>query len=421
MAPFFLIFLYVLSSPNLFLTTAQETAAVESVVEECVSCDNVLEAERGKFEGLLEKEREECTSKLSNLESSLTSTSQSQSKTLQEKLTTSESSYATCSTTLTKTESDLTHSQSKIETVKTDLNAIIDEKITKLAEAEVEKKKLGAKIHDLNEIVADLRKELKDMESPTVGTGVNKYCNTTLLQTDALLWYNTTRDSTFEKAIEAKKIASEKFSTAVETITVVTSEVREKSGDAYVVVEGFYVESKQFCSVYYDIVFETAKDTYVTLEPHIVTATETVNQLYVDNLKPVVDEKIKPVYSENLEEHVNKASEIVQAYYVEYKPIVIETWDSGVQGFKAVKLSAVSGLKEGCGALKEQAPDVEVLKVCEEETEWVVDMVLRGILVLFIMRYGFGFVRWGLWLGLWVPFRILTWPFWLFSGNKSIN
>lgn len=58
MAPFFLIFLYVLSSPNLFLTTAQETAAVESVVEECVSCDNVLEAERGKFEGLLEKERE---------------------------------------------------------------------------------------------------------------------------------------------------------------------------------------------------------------------------------------------------------------------------------------------------------------------------------------------------------------------------
>ena len=57
---------------------------------------------------------QECTHKLSNIESSLAATSKTEMKALQEKLTSSESRYSTCTTELQKVEADLEHSAAKL-------------------------------------------------------------------------------------------------------------------------------------------------------------------------------------------------------------------------------------------------------------------------------------------------------------------
>ncbi|GMH58882.1 hypothetical protein TrVE_jg4135 [Triparma verrucosa] len=426
MAPILLLFLYVLSisssSADISKATVTEGVVNEGATQECPSCDNVLEQERVKFESIMDKEREECTHKLSNIESSLAATSKTEMKALQEKLTSSESRYSTCTTELQKVEADLEHSAAKLTKKTTDLNAIIEEQIQKLADKEAEIKKLFAKQRDLNNDIADLRKEVDELTtSPKAQKGLEKYCNTTLIVTDAEVWYNTTRDSTLQRATEFHDLTTSKISSAVETLTFVTAEVRSQSSSIYSQTSTFIADSQELCQTYTTLILEQASETYTTLEPHIQTATTTASDLYVANLKPLVDEKIRPVYDEKLSPHVTTAAAAAADLHAEYSPKAIELYDLSIQTLKNVRLSAISLLSESCTSLKETLPDAKYLDTCVNESEWVVDCVIKFFGVLMFMRYGLGVIRLAWKVGVVWPFKMLTWPLWIFGGNKSIN
>ena len=89
---------------------------------------------------------------------------------------------------------------------------------------------MNKKISELNKEIADLRKELTAANTPAaLGKGAAKYCNFTLMQEDAVVFYSASKDRTVETASYLASAGREKADEAIVVAAALTKEFRERS------------------------------------------------------------------------------------------------------------------------------------------------------------------------------------------------
>mmetsp|Transcript_21092 Transcript_21092/g.44001 ORF Transcript_21092/g.44001 Transcript_21092/m.44001 type:complete len:448 (+) Transcript_21092:29-1372(+) len=417
MAPFIAIICMFLAFPNHLKVMGQGGVETVQGSGDCPACDTA------GFDALLAKEKEECTARAAEV----AATHAAATKALNAKLMDSDLKMQETLVALKKAEADLAHEVGKTEKVKGELGSELEETSGKLIEKTAEVKKMNKRISELNKELADLRKELTAASAPqALGKGAAKYCNFTLMQEDAVLFYESSKERTVETAAYIATTGREKADEAIVIATALTKEFKERSEVALEKGKELVDTGRDVCTVYGALAYDFASEKYELAQPHITKATNELAEVWRDNVKPHVDEKVMPVYKDKLEPHVKVVSSMAGDAYESALPKWLEAKAAAVQAFKSVKLSCESLLQEASTAARAKLGDVKkgegvdsVLKTCEEEPEWVVETVGKVLLALFFLRYGLGLVSLALRVALLWPIKIVFWPFFVFRGAAA--
>ena len=116
----------------------------------------------------------------------------------------------------------------------------------------------------------------------------------------------------------------------------------------------FLQQTKEASSVYQGLIYDAVLEGVSVASPYATLASEAALDAYNTNLAPIVDAKVKPIYKEHVEEHVETAKVKAKEFYEETKPAAVELWEKLRTEAKNLRLSVASMVQEGAKVTREK-------------------------------------------------------------------